>query len=550
MTKLDDSKIIFRKQDSIGVNDAQDDKEFLLNCFIDLGDIKTIEDFRDPRCLVIGRTGAGKTALITKLQEDKASRVILVDAESLAMNYISNSSIVTGLMGLDIDLNTFFKYLWRHVICVEILTKHMKITSEQDHANFVERVRSEFKRHNVKHLKALDYLEQWRDTFWKTTDSHVAEMTNKIESRVSGELGLSAKSLRSKIQGDSSLSSEEKIEIKQRGQSIVNDMQMQEVTGLLAMLDDFIELHQSRYYIVIDKLDEKWVGNSIRYRLIKSLIETVKDLNRLNNIKPIATLRYDLIGRVFDITKDSGFQEEKFNSLYINIRWTNAELMSLIDRRINYLFQSKYSKRTQLTLDQVFPAYVDSEPIGDYLISRTLMRPRDLIDFVNTCIKSASHERGYVTESAIKEAETIYSRGRLDSLNYEWGVDYPALKDWARLLYKQPSIFKVADLSLEKMVDMGIGYAANPVAVDIDSADTILNLCLSLVENKISKEEFRKKIIFIFYRVSLVGLKEPEFSKVSWSHLSDSNLRWDDIDDEMQIHIHPCFRASLKVISS
>jgi hypothetical protein len=170
-----------------------------------------------------------------------------------------------------------------------------------------------------------------------------------------------------------------------------------------------------------------------------------------------------------------------------------------------------------------------------------------LIDFVNICIKCASQEEGYITEAIVKEAEVIYSRGRLDSLNYEWGVDYPALKDWSRLLYKHPPIFRLVDLNLKKVVEMGISYASNPIDIDVDSADTILNLCSSLVENRISEPDFRKKIVYIFYRVSLVGLKEPEFSKINWSHLGTNNLRWNDIDDDMEIHIHPCFRASLKI---
>lgn len=540
-------KTIFRKQDSIGVTDALDDREFLLNCFIDLGDIQMLEDFNDPRCLVVGRTGAGKTALITKLQEDKPNRVILIDAESLAMNYISNSSIVNGLMDLDIDLNTFFKYLWRHVICVEIFTKHLKISSESDHDNFIEKVRADFRRKNVKHLKALDYLEQWKNTFWKTSDSHVAEMTTKIEDSIAGEIGVKTSVLNSKLKGSSTMSSEERTEIKQRGQSIVNDVQMKEVTGLLDMLDEYIDFHQCRYYVIIDKLDEKWVGNSIRYRLIKSLIETVKDLNRLKNIKPIATLRYDLIGRVFDVTKDSGFQEEKYNSLYTNIQWTKSELISLIDKRINYLFISKYSKRTQLTLEQVFPEKVGDEPIADYLVSRTLMRPRDLIDFVNTCINCASQEDGYITEASIKEAEAIYSRGRLKSLNYEWNVDYPALKDWARLLQRQPAVFKLSELDIDKIVEKGLEYATNPISIDIDSTDTLLNLCTSLVDNKITREEFRKKIVYIFYRVSLIGLKEAGFKKIQWSYIGNDNLQWDDIDNDTELYIHPCFKTALKV---
>ena len=544
-----DSKIIFRKQDTIGVNDAHDDKKFLLNCFVDLGDLEMLEDFSDPRCLIIGRTGAGKTALLTKLQDVKKDKVIVVDAEALAMNYISNSTIVMGLIDLDIDLNTFFKYLWRHVICVEILTRHLKITSESDHEGFVERVRSEFKKRNPKHLKALDYLEQWKDSFWKTSDSHVSEMTSRLENRISAGVGVGVSTLKSQLQSGANLSTEEKIKIKERGQSIVNDTQMQDVTGLLEMMDDFIDFHMSRYYVVIDKLDEKWVGNSIRYRLIKSLIETTKDLNRLKNIKPIATLRYDLIGRVFDATMDTGFQQEKFNSLFLNIHWSKAQLMDLIDKRINYLFKLRYSKRSQLTIAEIFPDKIDNEPIADYLVSRTLMRPRDLIEFVNICIRNTSQGDGSITIDSVKDAERIYSRSRLDSLNYEWSADYPGLKDWAKLLSKMPSSFKVSSVATDKFLEKGLNYANNPEAVDIDSSDTFLNLCKNLINKKLSDEDFKKKIIYIFYRVSLVGLREQNYSKVNWSHAGEASPPPPPPPPPPPTYTHPCFQSSLKISS-
>ena len=106
----------------------------------------------------------------------------------------------------------------------------------------------------------------------------------------------------------------------------------------------------------------------------------------------------------------------------------------------------------------------------------------------------------------------------------------------------------MSDFDLSKIVEKGLEYAANPVSTDIDSMDTILNLCTSLVHNKISNEDFKKKIVYVFYRVSLVGLKEHGFSKVHWSHLGDGSLRWDDIDDDTEIHVHPCFRKALKII--
>lgn len=394
-------KIVLRKHDSVGLNEAQDDEEYLLNCFVDLGDLDQIKDFRSKRCLILGRTGAGKTALITKLKDEKQEKVIIIDPEALAMHHISNSTVINYLVELDIDLNTFFKLLWRHEICVEIFTQHVKVVSEADHSNFVDKVQYYFKKNNPRHLKALEYLEQWKDTFWKTNDSHVSKMIEKTENSVGASLGMDVAGLQSKIKERAELSREQIQEIKQRGQSIVNDVQMREVMGLLDMLDDFIEYHNVKYYVVVDRLDEKWVGNDIRYKLIKSLIETLRDLNRLQNIKPLATLRYDLIGRVFDISKDSGFQEEKYSSLFLNIRWNRAQLIRLIDERINYQFKHRYAKRTRLSYRDILPDKISGTPTIDYIIDRTLMRPRDVIEFVNLC-KSAQLKRMMVLYTRVQ----------------------------------------------------------------------------------------------------------------------------------------------------
>mgnify|MGYP000873987834 FL=1 len=172
----DGNKIVLNKHDIIGVDDALDDKKYLLNCFVDLGDLDQIKDFESKKCLLLGRTGAGKTALVTKLQDDKKNKVIVIDPEAVAMAHISNSSIVSSLVASGIDLNTFFKMLWRHEICVEIFARHLKITSETEYENIVEKIKYYFKTRNTKHFQALEYLEQWRDTFWKTNDSYISKV--------------------------------------------------------------------------------------------------------------------------------------------------------------------------------------------------------------------------------------------------------------------------------------------------------------------------------------------------------------------------------------
>src|ERR1035437_1866586 len=59
----------FRQHDNIGVADAEQDHPFLRQCFIDTGEVSILSNSGDPRRIVLGRTGAGKTALLSHFSE-------------------------------------------------------------------------------------------------------------------------------------------------------------------------------------------------------------------------------------------------------------------------------------------------------------------------------------------------------------------------------------------------------------------------------------------------------------------------------------------------
>ena len=78
-------KFRFRKLDNIGATDAEEDESFLQDCFVDIGDLQALHDMNSPRRIVVGRTGAGKSALLLRLAETE-DRVIPVRPESLVTN--------------------------------------------------------------------------------------------------------------------------------------------------------------------------------------------------------------------------------------------------------------------------------------------------------------------------------------------------------------------------------------------------------------------------------------------------------------------------------
>jgi hypothetical protein len=130
----------------------------------------------NPRRLVLGRTGSGKSALLIKLANTE-ERTIEVRAESLALSYISNSTILQFFSGLGVKLDIFFRLLWRHVFTVELLKVHFRIRDESDRKSFIEKICNRFR--DKKHTKAVDYLRKWGESFWEETEYRIKELTTK-----------------------------------------------------------------------------------------------------------------------------------------------------------------------------------------------------------------------------------------------------------------------------------------------------------------------------------------------------------------------------------
>ena len=150
-------KCRFRTTDTVGVADAESDHLFLDECFVDTGEANLLLDCADHRRIVLGRTGAGKTALLNQLLEQSVT-AIRIRPESLALAYISNSTILQFVYSLGVSLDIVFKLLWRHVFTVEIVKAHFHLDSPNAKEGLVEWLRSVFSDKKRQHEKALAYL--------------------------------------------------------------------------------------------------------------------------------------------------------------------------------------------------------------------------------------------------------------------------------------------------------------------------------------------------------------------------------------------------------
>ena len=530
----------FRKHETVGAIGAEEDQEFLADCFIDTGDLAALRDSSTPYRIVLGRTGSGKTALLLRLRNTE-EHVAWLEPDQLALQYVSNSSILRQLEQMGVDLDIFYRLLWRHVFAVELVRLKYNLRSLADQQSFLSKITAKFFGDKRK-TGAFEYLRSWGEQFWKDTEYRIHEVTTKVENDIKASLGGKAALLTGELEAGHNTSVEDKKEIVHRAQEVVNAVQIHELAKVIDVLaeEEFADPLQ-RYFVVIDRLDEKWVDDKLRYRLIRALLETVKAFQKIENTKIVVALRHDLLERVFRETRDEGFQEEKYRPLFLNLQWSESQLLDGIDRRLNKVVQRQYTKEA-IGWGDLFPPSIDGEPSFKYVVSRTMYRPRDLIEFVNCCVGLAVG-RSSVTIANVRDAEAEYSAFRFRSLGDEWISDFPDLLSFAGVLKRKPAQFGVAELPLSEIEELSIAV----VRPESEMTGPLRRWVMELFNEKLTAREFRLRLAKVFYRVGLVGIRPARGVATSWVFRDRGVLREAEITEEARLEICPMFYRVLGI---
>ncbi len=537
----------FHKNDTIGAPAAEDDHEFLDECFVDTGDLALLLDNDDRRVIVLGRTGSGKSALVTRMGREHADRVIMLNPSELALTYISNSTILGYFASLGINLDPFYKLLWRHVFTVEILNRlfYQRAPVAQD--PLWDKLRGVFSgssRDDKEMKQAVDYLESWGEKFWNETELRVKEITSKFESDLESSLGASVGAdgarLQAGLKTGSKLSEEQKAEVVDRAQRVVASAQVADLSKVGKLLGKVLTDKQKSYYVVVDALDEDWVEAPLKYKLIRGLILTAREFIKIPNAKIVIVLRRDLIDRVFKLTRDAGFQEEKYQGLYLPLEWSKKDILEMLDLRVRKMVRRRYTKQP-VSYTELLPSTHDNMPIDDY-VSTVATRPRDVIALFNTCIQSGVNETR-LNSHEFNQALHEYSRSRLRALADEWAADYPLMLEFIDVLRNRPTSFKAGGISGAEVQELCLDVVvANP-----DSRGMLFDMASSLIDGVGSTDTFRATLLQIFYRVGLVGLKVSPDEAAFWSRDSSQSIALNQIDPNTSVCVAPKYAIALNV---
>ena len=523
--------------------DAEDDTEFLSQCFIDVGHVQQALNTEDAGSILLGRTGAGKTAAIIHIAAVEEN-VIRLNPEDLSLNFISNSNVLAFFHSLGVNLDLFFQVLWRHVLCVELLNHHYNVKRSRDFDGVISSLKQLIGKNPAKHL-ALDYLETWGTSFWEESQERIKEIVNGFEKDLDAAVNLSGLGVPVTAQGSAKITGEQKTEIVNQARKVVDEVQIRKLSSLMdIMAEDIFNNKQEKYYIVIDRLDENWVDDSLRYRLIRALIESIKAFRKIRTVKLIIALRSDLLERVYKYTRNGGFQEEKYEDFNVPVSWRSEQLLELVSRRINELYKMQYTGGSVSFYD-IFPdKYRQVSDCFAHLLVRTQYRPRDIIAFINQILIAVAG-KAEITANDIDRAEMEYSKKRLQALCTEWQDEHPNLEELIETMRNLPSQLRVDDITEEVLEGRILALATKE-----DAPDGFPQLAHKFVspnaeEQLESWEQFRKAIILTLYKVGAVGVKPSGYEKIHFSYKSSYVARREDLRDETTLLISPMLWQAL-----
>ena len=538
MSKTDSNPIVIKKGLRIGDLEAETDKSLLKDVFVDSGDLDLLTDVSKPESIIIGRTGSGKSALLIEA-ERKVYKSVFLDPNHISISFIEQSDIIQFFEELGVNIDVFYRFLWKHILVIEFLKVRYNIKNENQSLGLWDKL---FDLVGVDQAKkeALSYFRDWGGKFWLDSDEQLQEVTKKLSKDLQSGFGADLKGVELSLKGAKAISEEQKTEVVKKANEVVSKIQIQKLSRILDLLNtEIFNDEQKPYFILIDKLDENWAETNTRYRFIRALLEEIKAFRSINNIKIIISLRKDLLNLVLDRTRDCGFQQEKFESYFLHVRWNKAQLTEMVDKRVNEVFKRQYTN-SQVGISDIFPnPKKDEESAIDFILNRTLQRPRDVLQFINECF-IAAEGRPRVSWNVLKDSELVYSEKRLDSLYEEWGDFYPALRESLEFLRGVTETF-----AKQIIFDKVDNYDGQGLYESIkDPCGKVIN---DYLNNKSNASDVIAELMKCYFRVGAIGVKLGEKSSFIWSSVNRGEPSLSQMKRVKQIRVHKMLHRSLGI---
>ena len=183
-----------------------------------------------------------------------------------------------------------------------------------------------------------------------------------------------------------------------------------------------------------------------------------------------------------------------------------------------------------------------SGPAIDYIIDRTLLRPRDSIQFANECFAIAA-DRPKISWRAVFAAESHYSNKRLQSLKEEWSEYYPALGVTIDSIRGLSTPFTRSSITSERIANI----AAELHEITCNDPCVRIAKDLYAAGRGVSEADFVSRVLMCLYHVGVIGVKISKFDTYIWSTIDQPRVSKSEIKRANRIQVHKMLRRALDI---
>lgn len=386
---------------------AENESEILENYFVETAAYN--QALNGQSIIFVGRKGAGKTANLLKLgstlREDPRNLVCVI--KPIAYELEGIVELIKRYKERD-QKGYVVESLWKFLIYSEIAKIAInKINTRPSGQIFPHE----------------NELVQFAKSYTGLLDE---DFTIRLERSVENLIGLSEAKYNTQSVEQFRISISEAIH-----KSIIGHLR-------LALFKALKETH--RVAILVDNLDKAWDKSSDFDHLAHFLLGLLAAASRIPdefrkehlhrktvNLSLALFIRSDIFYRIMSQAREP----DKIS--YSKLSWQDRELLL---RVIEERFVNSHGHDTAPSelWERFFVSNIKGIPIKDYIISRILPRPRDLVFLVKSAVaKAINRNHTRVEESDIFDAEKEYSQYALDSILVENGIGVGSLE---RILYE------------------------------------------------------------------------------------------------------------------
>ncbi|MFC3625191.1 P-loop ATPase, Sll1717 family [Vogesella amnigena] len=344
--------------------------------------------------LVVGRKGSGKSAIFITLRDEEENKkgVIVLDLQPDGYKLIKFKESILRFLEEGTMQHTIMAF-WEYILLLEICHKILQQDKDlhtRNH-NLYEPYRKLAETYKSGHLASEgDFSERMSTLIDRITNDYTAQFSNEENVRMSNP-------------------------------EVTNLVYTHDIRELTEDLHNYLK-HKEALWLLFDNIDKGWPTSGLQKEdlvIVRALVDATRKIERQMvrlgiSAKTVIFLRNDVYELLVRETSDRGKEAA------VGLDWTDPDLLREIIRLRLLATDSNQKDTFQEIWGKICVSHIRGEESSQYLIDRSLMRPRFLINLIDQC-KGFAINLGHraITESDLEKGLEAFSTDLVTDIGYE-----------------------------------------------------------------------------------------------------------------------------------